>query len=63
MVFVGLASLDRPIAEFADHYHDKRSHQGIGNWIINESMPQQLGYDEVREHLGRLLNYYHRRAA
>lgn len=30
MVFVGRASLETAIAEYAVHYHDERSHQGAG---------------------------------
>ena len=63
MVFVGQASLDRAIAEYVAHYHDERSHQGIGNEIVSGAMPQRLGQIEVKERLGGLLNYYHRRAA
>jgi transposase InsO family protein len=63
MVFVGQASLDRAIAEFLAHYHDERSHQGIGNQIVSGAMPQRIGQIEVKERLGGLLNYYHRRAA
>ena len=63
MVFVGQASLDRAIADFVAHYHDERSHQGIGNEIVSGAMPQRIGQVEVSERLGGLLNYYHRRAA
>ena len=63
MVFVGQASLDRAIADFVAHYHDERSHQGIGNEIVSGAMAQRLGQVEVSERLGGLLNYYHRRAA
>ena len=63
MVFVGQASLDRAIAEYVAHYHDERSHQGIGNEIVSRATPQRLGQVEVNQRLGGLLNYYHRRAA
>ena len=63
MVFVGQASLDWAIAEYVAHYHDERSHQGIGNRIVSGAMPQRIGQIEVKERLGGLLNYYHRRAA
>jgi transposase InsO family protein len=61
--FVGQASLDRAIAEYVAHYHDERSHQGIGNEIVSAAIPQRVGQIEARERLGGLLNYYHRRAA
>ena len=63
MVFVGQDSLDRAIAEYVSHYHDERSHQGIGNKIVSGAMPQRFGQVEVKERLGGLLNYYHRTAA
>jgi transposase InsO family protein len=63
MVFVGQASLDRAIAEYVAHYHDERSHQGIGKEIVSGAMPQRIGRIDVKERLGGLLYYYHRRAA
>ena len=63
IVFAGKGSLDRAIAEFVAHYHDERSRQGIGNEIVSGAMPQRLGLVEVKERLGGLLNYYHRKAA
>jgi transposase InsO family protein len=63
MVFVGHASLERAIAEYVAHYHDERSNQGIGNEIVSGAMPQRIGQIEVKDRLGGLLNYYHRRAA
>lgn len=63
MIFLGRESLVRAIAEYAAHYHDERSHQGIGNVLINEAEPQSEGPVEARERLGGLLKYYHRRAA
>jgi hypothetical protein len=63
MVFVGQASLDRAIAEYVAHYHDERSHQGIGNELVSGAMPQRLGQIKVKERLGELLKYYHRMAA
>ena len=63
MIFLGQRSLDRAIAEYVAHYHDERSHQGIGNEIVSGARPQGEGRVEVRERLGGLLHYYHRRAA
>ncbi len=63
MIFLGQDSLDRAIAEYAAHYHDERSHQGIGNVLISGTVCQSQGSIEVRERLGGLLKYYHRRAA
>jgi putative transposase len=63
MIFLGRESLVRAIAEYAAHYHDERSHQGIGNVLVNWAEPQSEGTVEVRERLGGLLKYYHREAA
>jgi putative transposase len=63
MIFLGRESLVRAIAEYAAHYHDERSHQGIGNVMISGTKAQGEGSVEVRERLGGLLSYYYRRAA
>jgi transposase InsO family protein len=63
MIFLGRESLVRAIAEYAEHYQEERSHQGIGNEMISGAEPQGAGIVEVRERLGGLLKYYHRRAA
>jgi putative transposase len=63
MIFLGRESLVHAIAEYAAHYHDERSHQGIGNVLINGVAPQGQGIVKVRERLGGLLKYYHLRAA
>ena len=63
MIFLGQDSLDRAIAEYAAHYHDERSHQGIGNEMISGARAQGEGVVAVRERLGGLLSYYHRAAA
>ncbi len=63
MIFVGRASLEKAIAEYAAHYHDERSHQGLGNEIPSGAPVQREGDIEASERLGGLLNYYHRRAA
>ena len=62
MIFLGQESLDRAIVEFAAHYHDERSHQGIGNEMISETKAQSKGVVETRERLGGLLKYYRRAA-
>jgi putative transposase len=62
-IFLGRESLVRAIAEYAGHYHEERSHQGIGNELVNGAEPQSDGTVEARERLGGLLKYYHRRAA
>lgn len=63
MIFLGQRSLERAIKEFAEHYRDERSHQGIGNELVSGAKPQRVGSIEVRDRLGGVLSYYHRRAA
>jgi transposase InsO family protein len=63
MIFLGRESLVRAIAEYAAHYHDERSHQGIGNVLISGVMPESEGIVETRERLGGLFWYYRREAA
>jgi transposase InsO family protein len=63
MIFVGQESLVRAIAEYSAHYHEERSHQGIGNVLVSGAEPQSEGPVEVRERLGGLLKHYHRQAA
>ena len=33
-IFIGQASLRRVMAEYMDHYHQKRNHQGLNNRLI-----------------------------
>ncbi|MDH3215712.1 MAG: integrase core domain-containing protein [Candidatus Krumholzibacteria bacterium] len=63
MIFLGRESLVRAIAEYAAHYHEERTHQGIGNILISGTGPENAGIVETRERLGGLLKYYYRRAA
>jgi transposase InsO family protein len=63
MIFVGHSSLERAIAEYAAHYHDERSHQGLGNEIPSGTLVQRVGGISVSDRLGGQLKYYHRVAA
>jgi len=63
MIFLGQDSLDLAVGEYVLHYHDERSHQGIGNEIIGQAKVQSEGVVDVTERLGGLLKYYHRQAA
>ena len=51
------------IAEFVEHYHVERNHQGLGNELINGAPPVD-GVHRIRrrQRLGGLLNYYCRAA-
>ena len=63
MIFLGRESLDRAIAEYATHYHEERSHQGIGNEIVSGAAPQSDGIVKARDRLGGLFKYYDRETA
>jgi putative transposase len=63
MILLGRESLVGAIAEYAEQYHEERSHQGIGNELISGVGPEGEGSTVVRERLGGLLKYYYRRAA
>ena len=62
VIFLGREALVRAITEYAAHYHEGGSHQGIGNEMISGAEPQDEGIVGIRERLGGLLKYYHRRA-
>jgi transposase InsO family protein len=63
MVLFGEGMLRRALAEFVEHYHEERPHQGIGNVIPkpSASMIPRVGPVVRRERLGGLLSYYHRK--
>jgi putative transposase len=65
IVPLGERHLRRAVAEFVEHYHSERNHQGLGNQLItptpfraNEKAPVRC-----RERLGGILKHYHRGAA
>jgi len=68
LVPLGEFHLRRAVAEYVEHYHRERNHQGVGNRLLppaeravrpaNKTAP-----DDSRERLGGLLNFYYRSAA
>ena len=59
----GERHLRRTLAEFVEHYHGERNHQGLGNELIDRAPPpQRVGGIRRRQRLGGLLNYYYRAA-
>jgi transposase InsO family protein len=38
MIFIGQASLRRAVAEYMEHYHRERNHQGLENRLIHASV-------------------------
>ena len=67
LILFGEASLRRAMAQFQEHYHTERNHQGKGNVLLfphSEELPKSRGPSiECSERLGGLLKYYHQRAA
>ncbi len=55
--------LRRAIAEYVEHYHRERAHQGLGNRLIEDVPEREAGRVVRRERLGGLLNHYYREAA
>jgi putative transposase len=62
---LGERHLRRAIAEYIEHFHTERNHQGLGNAIpVPDGTPaNQNGAIVRRERLGGTLSYYHRKAA
>jgi putative transposase len=59
---LGERHLRRTIAEYVEHYHCERNHQGLGNALI-DGAPVVGGHRiRRRQRLGGLLNYYCRAA-
>ena len=65
MIFVGQASLRRAVAEYIDHYHAERNHQGLANRLIHvpKAASANVGAIYRRPRLGGTLNFYYRKAA
>ena len=64
MIPFGERHLRRAIAEYVEHYHRERNHQGLENELINGAlvMDERVGHIRRRPRLGGLLNYYCRAA-
>jgi putative transposase len=65
MIFIGQASLRRAVAEYMDHYHAERNHQGLANRLIHvpAATPANHGPIHCQARLGGTLNFYYRKAA
>ena len=62
---LGERHLRNAVAEYTEHYHTERNHQGLGNQLILKPRdgPRVSSDVECRERLGGLLQFYYRRAA
>ncbi len=66
IVPLGQNHLRHVVTEYVDHYHGERTHQGLGNRLIEpENTDVAAGNGPVlrRQRLGGLLNFYYRDAA
>jgi hypothetical protein len=63
MIPLGERHFRRAVAEYVEHYHAQRNHQGIANRLISGlSVIQMTGRVRRRPRLGGLLNFYARAA-
>jgi putative transposase len=63
VILFGEGHLRRTIAEFVEHYHGERDHQGLENKLIDGAPAvNNAGRIHRRQRLGGLLNYYARAA-
>ena len=63
MIPIGERHFRRAVAEFVDHYHRERNHQGLENQLIAGAPPlRTVGRVRRQSRLGGLLNYYERAA-
>ena len=63
MIPIGERHFRRAVAEFVDHYHRERNHQGLENALITPPPTvRTAGRVRPRPRLGGLLNYYERAA-
>ncbi len=65
LILFGERSLRYAIAEYLDHYHRERPHEGLGNRLLVSSRGVERNGGDVkcRERLGGLLRSYRRKAA
>ena len=63
MIPLGERHFRRAVAEFVEHYHRERNHQGLGNTLIVGGHSHGAGRRVCRRpRLGGLLNFYARAA-
>ena len=55
----------RAVAEYIDHYHEERNHQGLANHLIDAPLIVAANDGSIYRHtvLGGMLNFYYRQAA
>ena len=67
LILFGERSLRHALGMYVKHFHAERNHQGRDNVILFPSADDRIGEAdgnvEMRERLGGLLKFYHRKAA
>jgi putative transposase len=63
VVPLGVRHLRKLVAEYVEHYHLERNHQGLGNKLIVPASINGRGRVVRRERLGGILSFYYRDAA
>jgi putative transposase len=63
MILLGERSIRHVLANYTQHFHTERNHQGKGNAILFPSPPDRVGEKAgricTRARLGGLLKFYH----
>jgi putative transposase len=65
LILFGERSLGNAVAQYLDHYHQERNHQGLDNVIPfpkTAEVPSNTGPIQCRDRLGGLLKFYYREA-
>jgi putative transposase len=62
MIPIGERHFRRAIAEYVEHYHQERNHQGLANRLIADTLVIDMTRVQRRPRLGGLLNFYRRAA-
>ncbi len=63
LIPLGERHFRRAVAEYVEHYHRERNHQGLGNRLIaGAPVTDRTGRVRRRRRLGGLLNFYERAA-
>jgi putative transposase len=65
MIPLGRQHFEGALAEYLEHYHRERNHQGLDNRLIEDlsANDHATGPVRCRERLGGVLNFYYRDAA
>ena len=63
LIAIGERHFRRAVAEYVEHYHEERNHQGLDNQLITGPLVIQMtSRVRRRPRLGGLLNFYERAA-